>query len=235
MGVPADAVLLDVGRFRAPSGLQILKNEKSQGRLLVPGYYSTSQIYDNGVWGTKAFSWPPTTAARAGKGYVPQTVFEELVGIAGNENQVVELPDGSLLVNSRTWAGSRIQARSEDGGETWTRFARTGRQPVAGLPGQHGGGARRRAALLGCHRLPWYYFDRSRLTLMESTDKGESWQESELQEGPASYSSMVRLLDGTVAIDYETAPRHHWMFVPEKIVFQILETGRAPTPNFYRL
>ena len=48
-----------------------------------------------------------------------------------NEVQMAELPDGSVLLDSRQFAGAKVRrtSLSQDGGRTWS--------PVAGNPGTH--------------------------------------------------------------------------------------------------
>ncbi len=141
------------------------------------------------------------------------------IGAGGNECQVVELQDGTLLVNTRMqqeFQGMRGIATSSDGGETWTeithdphlpgprcqasliRLAGTGEEGPAHLlfsnpqgqgPGKNSGKLLRR---------------RSQMTVQLSEDEGKTWKYSQvLNEGPSAYSCLAELEDGTILCLYE--------------------------------
>ncbi|RME93371.1 MAG: exo-alpha-sialidase, partial [Verrucomicrobia bacterium] len=137
-----------------------------------------------------------------------------------NECEVVELAGGRLLLNMRNYdrtQRTRQRAVSDDGGLTWRdqrhvpdliepicqASIRRYRRPSGGRPG----------VLLFSNPASTR---RERLTLKASFDEGESWPaELVLDPGPAAYSCLVVLRDGTVGCLYERGSAHPY----ETIVF----------------
>jgi sialidase-1 len=133
----------------------------------------------------------------------------KLGGSAGektNECQVVELSDGSLLLNMRSYAGRRRRAvaRSRDGGLTWqeTQLDEALLEPVC------------QASLVrwpkrthGRYRLLFSNpasLKRERMTVRLSEDEGATWSASRLlYSGPSAYSSLAVLRDGDIGCLYE--------------------------------
>jgi sialidase-1 len=137
----------------------------------------------------------------------------EAIRPGANECQVVELLDGSLLMNIRMQTdsdGLRAIARSEDGGITWSELEHE----------QNLQCPKCQASLL---RMPSEtedrvlftnpatkeapspeYGKRAGMTLNISWDGGKSWMHSRvLHAGPAAYSCLAPLPDGNAACLYE--------------------------------
>jgi sialidase-1 len=118
-----------------------------------------------------------------------------------NECAVVELRDGSLLLNMRNYSGTnrRALARSRDGGLTWGEFREDEAliEPVC------------QASLIRYDRGRLLFSNpaskkRERLAVRVSEDDGRSWAHSRvLHEGPSAYSSLVLLRGGQVGCLYE--------------------------------
>ncbi|CAK9019137.1 Sialidase-1 (Acetylneuraminyl hydrolase) (G9 sialidase) (Lysosomal sialidase) (N-acetyl-alpha-neuraminidase 1) [Durusdinium trenchii] len=220
--------------FGPPSGLQLFNDPAHFGRLVVPGYYSSFPIYDNGLL-TTAFvifsddggdTWEEMAT-------VPNGFLGVLRGIAGNECQVVELGDGSLLMNSRTLYGNRIQSRSRDGGASWEAFTRTEIPgPLVGCEGSIVTESPGRLLYSGPGG-PTNKVTRTRMTIWESANDGASWSELSVVEddGSVSYSSLVRMWDGRIALLFELSEDVETVFVPGNIVVETVDTGRAAVPN----
>lgn len=133
----------------------------------------------------------------------------------GNECQVVERADGSLLVNTRmqgAFEGWRGTATSADGGATWTAIAQERQLPCPKC----------QASLLrvGPRELLFSNPDpgpprdgqprtgRVNLTVRMSADDGQTWPIARrLHEGPSAYSSLAVLPDGTFLCLYEGGAR----------------------------
>lgn len=133
-----------------------------------------------------------------------------------DESQVVELADGRLLLNMRSYwgkvakradrLGKRALAWSEDGGGTWSEltFDETLIEPVCQ-------GSFLRCTLAadnGRNRLlfsnPASTTDRVNMTVRLSYDEAESWPVAKtLHAGPSAYSSLAVLSDHTIACLYE--------------------------------
>lgn len=130
-----------------------------------------------------------------------------------NECAVVELADGTLMLNMRNYFSSkkvRQVAFSTDGGDSWhdQRFDDNLVEPVC------------QAAI---DRLQWPEGDtpgmilfsnpasqtrRERLTVRCSFDDGRTWPVSLLlHEGPAAYSDLAVLADGRIACLYEAGEK----------------------------
>jgi len=138
------------------------------------------------------------------------------------EGCVVELPDGSLYVNSRT-DGRRAEARSTDGGETFDPQSFT---VAKQLRDSFGGTA---AALLGvpetvwgrhavifsnqsfhAERTRWNIWDRKELMISLSLDGCRTWPVQKLLfEGPCGYSSSTLSRDGNAVVLYEKGKKHY--------------------------
>jgi sialidase-1 len=126
-----------------------------------------------------------------------------VVGPQCNESQVVELLDGTLMLNMRSYQANnrRLVATSKDGGLTWSRPAEdpTLIEPVCQAsilrhPGEKGG-------LLFSNPAST---KREKMTVRLSRDEGKTWSAARLlHEGPAAYSCLTVLPDGTIGCLYE--------------------------------
>ncbi|MFJ9852487.1 exo-alpha-sialidase [Streptomyces sp. NPDC101150] len=178
----------------------------STGRLLQQYAFRKA---DGSMWAASAYSDDHGATWRLG---TP-------VGPLMDENKTVELADGRIMLNSRTGSTTRrLVAYSADGGLTYS-------PPVADdelvdpvnnasilrydptLPPEDG-------------RAHWLLFSntasataRQNLTVRLSCDDGRSWPVSRVvTPGPAAYSTLTRLKDGTFGLLYESGPY-------QKIVF----------------
>jgi len=128
----------------------------------------------------------------------------------GNECQVVELTDGRLMINSRSYRkrGCRALTFSEDGGITWSPMHD---EPALPEPVCQGSILRYSDPLDGePSRLlfsnPAHASKRENGTIRLSLDEGKTWMHSAILV-PAyyGYSCLARLPDGRVGCLYETA------------------------------
>lgn len=144
----------------------------------------------------------------------------KLGGAAGektNESAVVELRDGSLMLNMRSYHGKnrRMVAVSKDRGATWTDVGMDDAliDPVC------------QASFIryGKDRLLFSNpadVKRVRMTVRVSRDEGKTWAASKLvHEGPAAYSSLTRLKDGRIGLLYERGEERPY----ERITFARFE------------
>jgi sialidase-1 len=204
---PPREITESVGHFAAGPGIGI---QLQSGRLVIPGYSKEGSrvIYsdDHGQ------SW------RAGA-----TVNNK----GCNEAQVVELTDGSLLMNMRQGGRRRYVALSKDRGETWFKENNEESLPDPGcqasilrFPNRGPGG--RGLLLFSNPPHPGPFEARTNLTVRLSDDDGQSWKVSrEVHAGPGAYSSLAVLADGsTIGLLYETGTAHPY----EKITFARFNT-----------
>ncbi len=191
-----------LGMF-ASSGTGIqLKN----GRLLQQYAFRRA---DDSIWAVSAYSDDDGRSWRAGKP----------VGPLMDENKTVELADGRVMLNSRTASvKARLVAYSTDAGVTYSQpevdeelvdptnnaaILRYDANAPANNPRSH--------VLLFSNTAS--AAARERLTVRFSCDDGASWPGARVIEpGPAAYSTMVRLPDGTFGILYERANYRHITF-----------------------
>jgi sialidase-1 len=129
----------------------------------------------------------------------------------GNETQMVELKDGSIMLNSR--AVARLVATSKDGGETWSPLRD---EPTLVGPGC-AAGLIRFGEGSGDHPGPLLYSapaaeNRFRGVVWLSDDDGKTWGKTRvLREGRFKYSGLARLPDGKVGCIFDgvTVPTDH--------------------------
>lgn len=126
-----------------------------------------------------------------------------VVGPQCNECQAVELADGSVMLNMRTYRANnrRLVAISTDGGESFTKPVEDPAlvEPVCQasilrLPGAGGGILFSNPAST----------KREKMTVRLSRDEGKTWPHAAvLHAGPAAYSCLVVLPDGGIGCLYE--------------------------------
>lgn len=152
-----------------------------------------------------------------------------------NEVTMAERSDSTVVLNARATPSflARAVAESRDGGVTWTGLHH---DPVLVEPVCQGSllAARDRAAGRGEGRLLFLFSNpasvrRERLTIRLSEDEGRTWPHSRrLYEGPAAYSDLCDLGNGTFGCLYE---RDRY----ERITFARFTAdwvrGRTPEPE----
>jgi sialidase-1 len=161
---------------------------------------------------------PCDTKSQAGKVRESHVIVSDdggrswkLGGVVGpncNESQAVELSDGSVLLNMRSYQANnrRLVALSTDGGETFSKPAEDPAllEPVCQasilrLPEPRGGILFSNPASL----------KREKMTVRLSRDDGKTWpQANVLHAGPAAYSCLVALSDGTIGCLYERGEKN---------------------------
>ena len=129
-------------------------------------------------------------------------------GAATNESAVVELADGSLMLNMRSYAGRhrRAVSVSRDGGASWTPpvLDETLVEPVcqASMVRQRFAVGTLPGRILFAN--PASERRRERLTLRVSEDDGRTWlRHRTIDPGSSAYSSMAALADGRIGILFE--------------------------------
>ena len=124
-----------------------------------------------------------------------------------NEAQMAELADGSVLLDSRQFAGAKVRRNtvSRDGGKTWSPVQET---PDLTDPSCMASTLRYSfAEVTTAGRLLHSGPDsarRERGTICLSRDEGKSWPVKRvLYPGPFAYSVLTRFSDGTVDCLFE--------------------------------
>ena len=125
----------------------------------------------------------------------------------GNEVQMVELEDGSVLLNSRSIyaAKFRKQAISTDGGATWSPLKDHHDLPEPQCMGsiiRHRWPEEGGSVLLYCG--PATQDRREQGAIFVSRDEGKTWPErKEVYAGEFAYSCLTTLQDGSVGLLFE--------------------------------
>lgn len=135
-----------------------------------------------------------------------------------NECQVAELSDGTLMINMRGLTGNhRKTALSKDGGATWSQPIEESalveprcQGSICAFPGP---GAADKGRLLFSNPAS---LKRENMAVRLSLDDGKTWSAAKtLHAGPAAYSCLTVLADGTAACLYEAGEKRPY----EKITF----------------
>lgn len=140
----------------------------------------------------------------------------KLGGVVGpncNESQAVELADGSVMLNMRSYQANnrRFVAISKDGGVTFTKPVEDKEliEPVCQgsilrLPGEKGGILFANPASL----------KREKLTVRLSRDEGKTWAVAkELNAGPSAYSCLTVLPSGEIGCLYERGDKNPYQTI----------------------
>jgi sialidase-1 len=135
------------------------------------------------------------TAPEPGKGFA-------------NEVQLVELNDGSMMLNARNQNGAKVRkiSISRDGGETWSPLrddsALIESQCQASILRHPGGGDPARDVFLFSN--PATQIGRTNGVIRLSRDEGKTWHVSRvLYPGGFAYSCLATLPDGAVGCFFE--------------------------------
>ncbi len=182
-------------------GIQ-LKRGKFEGRIVIP-LYLTKKIDDNNrVW-TNAVAWSDDE----GKTWkISNDMHREGQTGYGNEAQVAELSDGSVLFVARNQGGLYRQVSvSRDGGRTWSPM-----RLDFGLPGTACQGsllgidAPEKEGRLILQASPANKYARNTGTIRMSDDEGKNWKYSRTVT-PAffAYSCLTQLQNDQIGLLYE--------------------------------
>ncbi len=124
----------------------------------------------------------------------------------GDESKVVELSSGSLMVNSRISPGKRCVHRSTDGGKSWESDAEWSlpdpqcNASIIQYTATQDGYSKNR--LLFCNAAS--NEGRQNLAVRISYDDGLTWSAGKvIEKGPAAYSEITILKDGSFGVLYE--------------------------------
>lgn len=193
------------------------------GRLVIP--------CDNKVAGTKArqshviFSDDHGSTWRLGG----------VVGPQCNESQVVELDDGTLLLNMRSYEADnrRLVAISTDGGESWSKPVadRALIEPVCQASILRVAPARgTKATILFSNPAST---KREKLTVRLSRDGGSTWPAARLlHAGPAAYSCLTNLPGGLVGCLYERGDKSPYEVITfARFPLEWLDRGDSASPG----
>ncbi len=183
-------------------GIQ-LKHGKYKGRVVIPLYF-TEKVNDNiGGW-TNGVAWSDDNGV---SWKISNDIHREGMTGYGNEAQVAELSDGSILLVARNQGGDHRQVSvSRDGGRTWSNMkVDTGLPGIAcqgsllRYEGQDGGKG------LILQASPANTKARDHGVVRMSDDDGKTWKYARtIVPGFFAYSCMTVLPGGEIGLLYET-------------------------------
>lgn len=174
------------------------------GRLLIPAWGDTSPgpaTWPQANWGKVQFSY----AFYSDDGGATWKRGSALESDLSDECAVVETSGGKVYMNARSRQNRKLRmiARSDDGGETWSKLKADPNLPE---PSCQAGLARYSTAknrLLLVH--PSNPTSRTQLTARLSYDEGHTWPVAKvIQEGDAAYSDLAVARDRTILSLYES-------------------------------
>ena len=193
---------LDWGWYATGPGVGIqLKHGKYKGRLIIPADHSFDKP-DGKHYGNYGYGAHVIISDDHGKTWrISEPVEQEV-----NENQIVELPDGTLMMNARNYNDkhSRAVAYSKDGGDTWSDIIFDYQLVESKCQGSilNFGNYHGRNMLLFSN--PAVPVGRTHMTIKTSFDNGKSWSNAKLiTAGPAAYSCLTKLPNGNIGLFYE--------------------------------
>ncbi|MEO6003682.1 MAG: sialidase family protein [Opitutus sp.] len=183
------------------------------GRLVIPRYYADyHQPRTTPVFGASYLSYSDDHGVtwKMGKAAIVEG--------GTNECQVVELADGTLLLNLRGLQGNhRKVARSHDAGLTWSEV----KEDAALIEPRCQGSLQTYTNALTHDRSRLMFanpasLERKNMTVRISYDEGQTWPVAKsLHTGPSAYSCLTVLADQTPACLYESGEKTPY----EKITF----------------
>ena len=224
----SDTARLDDWRWYATGpgiGIQI-KSGKYAGRLVIPCDHSYTETREGVFKRNNRYGYGSHVTYSDDQGRTWQ--ISETITPGCNESQVVELSNGSLMINMRSYNGKKCRAVSisKNGGQSWSEITHdpTLIEPVC------------QASMISCRHdnnnlvlfsNPADKKSRTRMTIRLSLDDGRTWPVSRiLHEGPAAYSSLAVLENGEIACFYEAGEKSPYeSMIFEKFTLEWL-TGR---------
>ncbi len=150
-----------------------------------------------------------------------------------NESTLVELADGSLLQNMRSYHGKnrRAVAVSQDGGLTWSpvKLDETLIEPICqgSMLRLTWAGDATKSRILFCNPAS---VKRENLTVRFSYDEGVTWPISKvIHPGPSAYSCLARLADDSIGCLYECGEKRPYERISlGRFSLQSMETEKKP-------
>ncbi len=143
----------------------------------------------------------------------------------GNEVQMVELSDGAVMLNSRSFSGNRYRkvSISRNGGQSWSPLVDDEELPE---PQCMGSILRYSFPVEGQSQIiyagPGAQDGRKQGTIRVSYDEGETWPLGKVVEpGRYAYSCLTKLADGSVGLLYEGTDAIRFL----RLSIEYLETG----------
>jgi sialidase-1 len=220
------------GWYATGPGIAIqMKLGKYRGRLIIPANHSypTEEpkhvVNQEEKWGYGAHVLISDDSGESWR-------ISESITPGCNESQVVELSDGRLMMNMRSYNGlpCRAVAYSKDGGETWSEAFHSYQLPDEQVQAsiiEYGKYGENRMHLFSNPGNPW---DRVYMAIKVSFDDCKTWSNEKLiYAAKSAYSCMTVLPNGHIGLLFEggKAFRH------ETVTFVSIPPDELFTPGTY--
>jgi len=195
----------DWGWYATGPGMAIqLKSEKYKNRIVIPANhsYTTNKEQEKVTEGGYGYGSHVLLSDDGGANWRMSTVITP----GCNESQLVELSDGRLMMNMRSYngLGCRAISYSEDGGETWSEIEHAlqlADEVCQASFIEYGSYAGKKMYLFSNPGNP---VDRYYMTIKASFDDCKTWSNDKLIfAGPSAYSCMTVLADGNIGLLFE--------------------------------
>ena len=195
----------DWGWYATGPGVAIqLKSEKYKNRIVIPANhsYTTDNEEEKVTEGEYGYGSHVLLSDDGGKNWRMSTAITP----GCNESQVVELSDGRLIMNMRSYnrLGCRAISYSEDGGETWSEIEHAlqlAEEVCQASLIEYGAYAGEKMYLFSNPGNP---VDRVYMTIKASFDDCKTWSNDKLIfAGPSAYSCLTVLPDGNIGLLFE--------------------------------
>ena len=204
--------------------------QSRSGRLIVPSARSADQYYLTiSIGGFEGQTSQMRAYALYSDDHGATWKRGTLVKAQTNENQLVELADGAILMDARQGAGThRWLMHSKDGSQTWS-------DPVAGQTVTTICASIERYTLEAAgddrNRLLWTGPKgpgRKHLVIRTSEDEGQTFRDEQtIYGGLAAYSDITILKDKTVGVIWERGVSESYQFVTfTRVNRDFLESGK---------
>ncbi|HCO96303.1 MAG TPA: exo-alpha-sialidase [Phycisphaerales bacterium] len=227
----SDTARLDDFRWYATGpgiGIQI-KRGKYAGRLVIPANHSYTETRDDVFKRNNKYGYGSHVIYSDDHGSTWQ--ISETITPGCNESQVVELSDGSLMMNMRSYNRKQCRAVSisKDGGQSWSEITHdpTLIEPVCQASMITYNQDSNKSLVLFSN--PADKKRRIRMTIRLSYDDGSprdslrrTWPVRKiLHDGPAAYSCLTVLENGEIACFYEAGEKNPY----ESMIFEKFTIG----------
>jgi sialidase-1 len=205
----------------SPGGAIQIQNGRYKGRVVFPNYegirlsetertFQNSALYSDDGGENWTLSAPIDTTS--------------ISPAIGNEAQIVELPDGSILMSARIFGGvaGRIFSRSTDGGATWKETRVYSEMETPACMSSLISYKTPEGSLL-LHSVPNTKNSRSKGAIFSSFDLGRTWKKLiEIEPNEFAYSQLLNLRGGDVGCLYETGAGEDFRIVFKRIPSEML-------------
>jgi len=216
------------------TGIQ-LKKGKCKGRLVIPANHSYNDPEGNVRKGPYGYGAHVIYSDDNGRSWS----ISRSINPGCNESQVVELSDGTLLMNMRSYNNkcSRAVSYSTDGGENWSPVKHDLQLVESKCQASiinYGAYKDKEVCIFSNPAVP---FGRTHLTIKASFDNCNNWSNDKLiYKGPSAYSCLTKLTDGQVGLLFEAGKENPY----EKIIFvsftinELFKPGTLLTEDIFR-